>query len=607
MKLNKNQMKAALHKDGAMLVLAGPGSGKTAVIAARTTYLINEHQVTPSSILVVTFTKAAASEMKERFLRLNQLNQTQVTFGTFHGIFFAILRHAYGMTHHNVLSEEEKREILQTLLTATDLEIEDEGDFISSLNREISIVKTNQIDLSHYYSTSCPDETFRGLYEQYHQILKNRHKMDFDDMMVYCYDLFKKRPDILKKWQERYRYILIDEFQDINQIQYDIIKMLTLPENNLFVVGDDDQSIYRFRGARPQIMLHFPEDYPSAKQITLDQNYRCTGEVLRHAQKLIKKNTSRYQKNLQTIHPMGSPIQIKSFPTQQEESLFLLDQIKAYQQEGCSFANMAILFRTNTGSQTLVHFLLEYQIPFVLKDTLPNLFEHWIAKNLCAYLRMAEGSRTRQDFLTIMNRPNRYISREALFDKTISFESLYQFYEEKDWMCQRIEELEHQLKELSKMPPFAAINYIRHGIGYETYLKEYAAYRKIKLDELIEILDEVQVSAKPFRTFQEWFDYMAEYKENLIKQTKKSSHQDGVTISTLHSAKGLEYDKVFILDVNEGIIPYQKAALEDDLEEERRLFYVGMTRAKVDLHLYYIEKRFEKELKPSRFLGEIQG
>lgn len=608
MKLNEKQKKAALHKDGAMLVLAGPGSGKTAVITARTASLIHNYKVTPSSILVVTFTKAAAVQMKERFLNVIKNSFTEVSFGTFHGIFFGILKHAYQINSSNILSEEEKTEILRGFLHNTDMEIEDEADFIASLNREISTVKTNRIELAHYYSASCPDDLFGKFYENYNKILRDRRKLDFDDMMVYCYDLFQKRPDILKRWQEKFKYILVDEFQDINQIQYDIIKMLAAPLDNLFVVGDDDQSIYRFRGARPEIMLQFPKDYKRAETIILNQNYRCTKQILKNAQQIIRQNKTRYEKKLETDNPQGENIEIKSFENQRDQSLYLLAQIEKYKTAGCELKEIAILFRTNTGSRSVVNSLMEYEIPFTLRDRLPNLFDHWIAKNMAAYMRFAMGLRERKDFLMIMNRPNRYISREAVYEKVISFESLYQFYEEKTWMCDRIEQLEQNLKQLNKMPPYAAINYIRHGIGYEDYLHEYAGFRKIKPEELYETLNEIQESSKPFKTFQEWFDYIEVYRENLIRQSKERQFvQDGITVSTLHSTKGLEYKKVFIMDINEGMIPYHKAVLEADIEEERRLFYVGMTRAKENLHLYYANKRFEKTLTPSRFLTELTG
>ena len=603
MTLNDNQRKAVIHKDGACMVIAGPGAGKTRVITTRVVHLIQEHRVTPSSILVATFTKAAAKEMRERFLYMASHERGEVTFGTFHGIFFGILKQAYKIDGRNILSEEEKYRTIREIISHMEITIEDEEDFISSLIQEIGTVKNNRIELEYFYSASCADEIFRDIYHRYTKVLKDNRKLDFDDMMVYCYELFKKRPDVLARWQEKFKYILVDEFQDINKIQYDIVKMLAAPQNNLFVVGDDDQSIYRFRGARPEIMIQFPKDYPKCETILLEKNYRCTKNILKGAKIVIGNNKVRYKKDLATDNDLGDEIEVKTFTTQREEALYLLGTIHQYQEAGCDFKDIAVLFRTNMGSRLVVNTFMEYQIPFVLKDRLPNLFEHWIAKNIISYLSFAAGPKLRRDFLMIMNKPNRYIKREAVYQAEVSFEQLYQYYEDKTWMCERLELFEAQLGQLSKMSPYAAINFIRHGIGYEQYLKEYAQFRKIKVDELYELLNELQESAKPFKTVDAWFDYIEQYQKELEKQNQEQREKgEGITIATLHGVKGLEYKKVFILDVNEGMLPYHKATLEEGIEEERRLFYVGMTRAKENLHIFHAKKRFEKELEPSRFL-----
>jgi len=605
--LNDNQRKALQHKEGAMMVVAGPGAGKTAVITRRVMHLINEYQITPSSILVATFTKAAAKEMKERFLRMAKKTRSEVTFGTLHGIFFGILKQAYKISGNNILSEQQRYDIVKEVVACTEIVIEDESDFIGAIIQEISTVKNNRIELEHFHSASCQDEWFEEIYTKYQQTLKRQCKLDFDDMMVYCYELFEKRPDILKHWQDKFKYILVDEFQDINKIQYDIIKMLAMPKGNLFVVGDDDQSIYRFRGARPEIMLQFPKDFCEAKIVVLNRNYRCTKNILKAAQTIIRGNKVRYEKELEAEGKTGDELEVKSFATPKEEATYLLRQLQVYRESGCAFEDMAVLFRTNMGSRQVVNTLMEYQIPFILRDRLPDIFEHWIARNVIAYLKFAIGERKRSDFMMIMNRPNRYISREALYEKVVSFEELYKFYEGKDWMVERLEVFEGQLNQISKLPPFAAINYIRHGIGYEKYLEEYAEFRKIKVEELYEVLNELQETAKEFKTASEWFDFIDKYRRDLERQNKEQQLQgEGITISTLHSAKGLEYKKVFILDVNEGIIPYHRAVLDESIEEERRLLYVGMTRAKENLHIYHIKKRFEKELEPSRFLESLK-
>lgn len=606
MKFNREQQQAMEHKNGPMLVLAGPGSGKTEVIIQRTRKLIQDYQAAPSSILVVTFTKAAAGQMRERFLHMMGVKQSQVTFGTFHGVFYGILRQAYGITSANIASEEMKYQILRQLLQNSSMQVEDENDLLESLAREISTVKNSRIPLTHYYSASCPDEEFRKIYEAYEKRLHGKRLLDFDDLLVYCYQLFQKHPDILQAWQKKFRYILIDEFQDVNQLQYDIVRLLALPENNLFLVGDDDQSIYRFRGARPEIMLQIPKDFPELKQVILKQNYRCSAQIVEKSQNVIRWNDTRYEKALFTENPKGKPLEIRTFENESEETTWLLKQIQKDLMEGCPHKEIAVLFRTNQGCRMTVERLMDYNIPFTMRDVLPNLYEHWLAKNMIAYMRLAMGKRDRKDFLAIMNRPNRYLSREAFYEKEVPFEVLYQFYEGKEWMCDRIEKLEHDLKMMKHMGPYAAINYIRYGIGYDEFLKEYAQYRKIKVEELYDLLREIQESAKGYRTCQEWFDSMEVYKEKLKEQAEKVRQQEGIVVSTLHSAKGLEFERVYILDVNEGCMPYQKAVLDPEIEEERRMFYVGMTRAKKELHLCTVEERFGKKMEPSRFLLELE-
>ena len=605
MEFNREQQQAMEHKDGPMLVLAGPGSGKTEVIIRRTRKLIQDYQVAPSSILVVTFTKAAAGQMRERFLHLCGVEKSQVTFGTFHGIFYGILRQAYGITSANIASEEIKYQILRQILQNSSMQVEDENDLLESLAREISTVKNGRIPLSHYYSASCPDEEFRKIYETYEKRLHGKRLLDFDDLLVYCYQLFQKHPDILQAWQKKFRYILIDEFQDVNQLQYDIVRLLALPENNLFLVGDDDQSIYRFRGARPEIMLNFTRDYPKAQTVLLDVNYRCSASILRTAMKVIGCNSRRFKKALTTPNEEGMPVTCKAFENPREEYICVVAALKKRLEKGENLENTAILLRTNQEGEGLVNALMEYQVPFTMKEQLPNLFRHWICRNLQAYLHMAAGDRSRKNFLEMMNRPNRYISRDALPDKQISFDRLREYYKDKDWMCDRITTLETHLRILGTLSPFAAINFIRKGMGYEEYLREYAQYRKIKPEELLETLDRIHESTKGMKDLEQWERYIEEYTEKLNEQARKQQNRkEGVTVSTLHAVKGLEFDIVYILNVNEGSIPYRKAVLEEAVEEERRLFYVGMTRARKKLVLAYVKRQYEKEREPSRFLEE---
>lgn len=610
MEKNAAQEKAIHHNQGPMMLLAGPGSGKTTTMTRRVEALIREHHVNPVHILVVTFTKAAAREMKERFLSLCQKsgvkeNYQRVTFGTFHGIFYGILRHAYGLTGKNIISEEQRYDMLREIIYRQRIEIEDEKEFFEGLVQEISQVKNNRIPLEHYYSKNCPDEIFRTIYCTYVNRCRQARLLDFDDMLLYCYDLLKKRADILAGWQQRFQYILVDEFQDINQLQYDIVKMLAAPQNNLFIVGDDDQSIYAFRGAKPEIMMQFPKDFPTVRTELLSCNYRSTKKIVEGAGRVISYNKNRFKKKIHTENEEGKPLCIKVFDTQKQEELYVKDCIVKAYKKGCPYEEMAILYRTNSGARFLVETLMEYQIPFQMRDVMPNIYEHWIARNMISYIKLAMGDRSRKEFLQIMNRPNRYISRAALEDAQVSFEALRWYYEGKDWLCDRIDKLEEDLYLLKNMTPYGAINYIRKGIGYDEYLKDYAAYRKLKTEDFYEILEELAESAKGYKTYPEWFTHIEEYTQNLKEQAKNQPVQrQGVVISTLHSIKGLEFDKVFLMDVNEGTIPYHKAATDSDIEEERRLFYVGMTRARKELSLFFVKERHEKQLEPSRFLRE---
>ncbi|SHI99107.1 ATP-dependent helicase [Parasporobacterium paucivorans] len=606
MNLNQSQTLAVSHNTGPMLVAAGPGSGKTSVITARIQNLIERYGLNPSNILVITFTRAAADQMKDRFRKITDGLYPAVTFGTFHAIYFNIIKHAYNFSSANILQEEQKKQYLREIIIQQGIETEDENDLISSIISEISLIKGERISLDHYYSQSCSDDVFRKIYGEYESQLQSINRIDFDDILLICYELLKERKDILAIWQKKYTYILIDEFQDINKIQYDIIKMIASGNDNIFAVGDDDQSVYRFRGSKPEIMLNFGKDYPDAKKVFLDINYRSLKRIVKASLNLIKNNRSRYEKQIIAVREEGGYIDIRNFPGQKEENLFITEKIRKYMEDGMEPGQIAVLYRTNIGAGKLIEKLMEYNIPFYVKDTLPNLFRHWISQSMIAYIRLALGDRSREMFLKIINRPNRFVSRAILNEKIISFAGLKNSYSDKIWMQDRIEKLERDLQMLSGMNPFSAINYIRKGIGYDEYLREYAAQRRINEEELFDVLEEIQEGAKEFNTFDAWFEHIRKYSEELLKKQGNSREKKNyVQISTMHSAKGLEFEAVFIPDAVEGITPYRKAVSEEELEEERRLFYVAVTRTKDCLHIYSPKEIHNKEMKVSRFVGEM--
>ena len=604
--LSEVQQRAVTHRDGPMLVLAGPGSGKTLVLTWRVRYLTEVCRINPGEILVITFTRAAAREMKERYLRMTGSESTAVSFGTFHAVFFQILKLAYGYRSENILREEEKYRFLKDAVFRQKLEPDDEAELLSSISSEISRVKNERPDLQAYKATSCDSKSFRAIFNEYDNRLRRSGKIDFDDMLGYCYELLKERPDILGAWQRKFRYILVDEFQDINQLQYDIVRMLAAPEDNLFIVGDDDQSIYRFRGAKPQIMLHFEEDYPAAKRVLLDTNYRCTGAIVEGAGRVIANNKERFPKDIRAQKDRGPAILTHLFKNQEEEYACVIDKIRLWREKGGSYGDIAVLFRTNTQPRKLVEELIAEGIPFRMRDSLPNLYDHWIVRDIFTYLRMSKGSLKRSDFLQIMNRPKRYIGRECLESEEISWEALLTWYDDKPWVCERIEKLQKDLKLAGRLSPSGALHYIRHIIGYEGYLKEYAEYRGRNPEELSAVLDELAELAKGFSTLADWEAHIARVREELAKQAReREQNKDSVSLSTMHSSKGLEYRIVFIIDANEGITPHRRVIFEEDMEEERRLFYVAMTRAKELLYIFSVKKLYGKKAEISRFVEEL--
>ena len=609
MSLNHAQTEAVAHNKGPCMVLAGPGSGKTLTIAKRIEYLIMKHKVRPEEILVITFTKYAAWEMKNRTRSICGPSSYAVTFGTFHGIYYGILKWAYRLNQSNLLSDEEKYRILREILPGIDWdqepEADEEKDYLQELAIEIGNVKNNCMDIEEYEPVKYTTEKFRKLYRTYEETKKKYRKIDFEDMLIQCRDLFMKRPDILKKWQEKFQYILVDEFQDVNQAQYDVVRMLAAPQDNLFVVGDDDQSVYGFRGAKPGIMMEFMKNYPKARQILLDVNYRSSGYIVKGALRVIENNKIRFEKKIEAFRKPDETVHVQEVKDPVQEAEYVLERIREYREKGVSYTEMAVLYRTNVDARAMSELMTEYQIPFVMKEHLNNIYEHFIALDMISYLRLSQGEYDRKYFLQIANRPNRYLTRESMKTGNVSYESLRRYYRDKDWMVDRIDQLEWDMKMICDKTPYAAIQYIRKRMGYDEFLKEYAAYRKIPSEDLFAVLEEIWQNSKGYGTIKEWFEHIESYGKMLKEQNKKNGEKEGVNLMTMHAAKGLEFDTVFVIEANEGSCPYKKATADEEIEEERRLFYVAMTRAKRKLVISYVKEKNGKDLLPSRFVSEL--
>lgn len=603
---NPGQASAISHRDGPMLVLAGPGSGKTYTITQRIRCLIEEGGAEPESILVITFTRAAADEMKSRFFRLTEGKFYPVNFGTFHAVYYHILKNAYHYHSGNILSEHEKRELLKTVLLRTN--------GLPCLEDEEAEMLLNQI--SRYKNDGCPadvskslgdtcalrPEQFTLLYQAYSREARERRKLDFDDMVLGCRELFLQYPAVLAAWQKKFRYILVDEFQDINAMQYEVLRMLALPENNLFVVGDDDQSIYAFRGARPELMLNFERDYPDAKRVELSVNYRSTPEILSCAGKLIRVNKNRFEKKSRAASGHGEAVRFLGFEDREAQNERIAQELlKAGEERGSS----AVIFRTNRDAGELAELLLKKGVPFWMKEKLKSPYRGRAAADLRAYLSFAFGGQKRSDFLRIMNRPKRYLSRSALDLEQVDLERLKARYRDKPYMQEILRKLQMDLARLRRMDLYAAVNYIRRGMGYEEYLKQAAMEEHLSLKELRAQADWFQKQVKEYAVLEDLEEHILFFERELESAAAKRPGADCVSLLTMHASKGLEYDTVYLPDCNEGIIPHKKSMRGEEVEEERRMFYVAMTRARKRLTLSWVAGTKEEPGFLSRFLSDL--
>lgn len=616
MKLNRGQDEAIKHGNGPCMVLAPPGSGKTLIVTERTRYLIEESGVRPDQILVITFTRFAAREMKERFERLTAGKNYSVTFGTFHSIFYGILKCAYGIGANNLMSEKESSVLLQEVLDRTDIEstpeVEDEEELVRELLREVGMVKNGLCHLKDFHSKYLTQDEFAEVFRSYEHQKKELKKFDFDDMLVQCYALFRKKPEILQGWQKRFQYILIDEFQDINRVQYEVIRMLAAPRYNLFVVGDDDQSIYGFRGAKPELMLYMKQEFPSLRTISLTVNYRSTEFITGAATRVILHNDTRFYKRVQSFRGRGQNVHVQEVLDEQEEAQYVTEEIQKKMDQGIKPGEIAVLFRAAVQARMISEILSEHRIPFEMRDYVTNFYRHFIVKDMMAYLQLAAGKRDRSLFLTICNRPLRYLARNSMENRQVNFEDLRKFYCDKDWMLDIIDQFDVDVRMMKNMAPYAAIQYIRKKIGYDDFLKEYAEKHQISWKQLMDVMAELEERSKNFKSYDEWEIHIAKYTQELEEQQAKArkikgERENKVQLMTIHSAKGLEFEDVFVIHANEGEIPHQKAEKKDEIEEERRLFYVALTRAKNNLCISYITQKNGNSIKPSRFVEELLG
>lgn len=618
-KLNKNQAQAVAHIDGPCMVLAGPGSGKTRIISQRIVSMVLDHDIPPTRILAISFTKASSLEMKKRTLAYGKDDRlNKVSFGTFHSSFFRILRRYAGVSLEDLLLDLDRFKLVRSILKYLKISNYNDDDVLDLLN-EISLVKNELVDYRDYDSKSFEQEIFQKAYRLYEDEKKRHGKIDFDDMLIQAHDLLNNDPAILSIVRQVFKYILIDEFQDINRVQFELIRLIAGQENNLFVVGDEDQSIYGFRGARPDFMLEFDQYFPSARHILLDTNYRSSKDIVDLSLGLIKKNKKRHPKDLKAFSKDPARISYIYPKDTDDEARLVADQIfdRVGSQKGADYGDFAVIYRTNRQARAFVDAFMDKRIPFILKDAPKTIYDHWVSLDIIAYLRIAMEIGSGGDWARVINKPFRYISKKSLAKAEASMDFLDCLLNDediKDFQKKNLEDLYIDLNYVRGLSPQYGISYIRTTLDYDRYILDYCHERRIKSQQIVEILDELEAAAGPYRTILDFFKHIDQVREEVKKNADKTagsslatSADKGVVLTTMHSSKGLEFDNVYIVGVNEGIVPYQ---LGDDskldIEEERRLLYVAITRAKRVLVISSPLKRFGKKIGQSQFLKELQ-
>lgn len=618
---SKIQLKAIQHLHGPAQIIAGPGSGKTFTIVKRILYLIEHHHISPNQILVITFTKAAAEEMKERYeasISSKESVSGHVNFGTFHSICYHILQKSGGFCENSLIKEIDKRRIIGIILSNHGYAEKCNNELISDVLSAISKRKNISECIDQDSQTKTCDEkravlikkTDRdtneftdeeiGIFQsEYQEHLKEMGKLDFDDMIVKCLYLLKNNRDILTNYQNSFKYILVDEFQDINLSQYQVMKLLAGTESNLFVVGDDDQAIYGFRGATPGIMQQFQMDYPDCVQLMLTENYRSGKNIVSLAGKVIKRNINRFHKNFYPVKEGGN-IAYKCLETRKEEEMELTNEVKllSYRER----ENSAVILRTNREVFQYKTLLKAAQITVKEHTTSDNdIFHGFLIDDIISYLKFLYEGRKRSDFIKFMNKPEHYFSRLSLLEETVSKDSMKAYYAQNTAMKTEIDKYFSRLSVAGNLSPYMAVSFYRKTIGYEKYVKQRAG-NYLEYQRLLSQLDQIQELLKNYNGKIKSEEFFREKEEEAGKNTDNAKMSRGISVITMHSAKGLEFDHVFLPDINEGVIPGKTCITTESLEEERRLLYVAITRAKNHLHIYCTK---ERNRKPSSFLKGI--
>ena len=613
--LNDKQKEAVEWPDGPILVLAGAGSGKTRVLTTKLAYLVNVKGVNPYNILAITFTNKAAKEMKERAYKMLGSDAYKMQISTFHSLGLLLIRENYEKLgfekNFTILDSDDSLTIIKKILK--DMNLDSKFYNPRAIRNKISSAKNELMDSNYYsrFANSEYEEIVLEVFRKYEQKVLKNNSMDFDDLLLLPIKLFKDYPDVLEKYQDRFMYILVDEYQDTNEAQYILIKMLSKKYQNICVVGDLDQSIYGFRGANFRNILNFEKDYPKAKVIPLEENYRSTGNILNVANDIIKHNKQRKEKNLWTKNDNGPKIRYHRAYDEKDEANYVMEEIRKLIINGEPKSSIAVLYRTNAQSRNMEEVLLRENIPYKVVGSF-YFYNRKEIKDLISYLKLIYNTNDDVSLMRVINVPKRQIGPKTIenlaskaLDKGVSLYEAIDGGKELEFK-KLIEKLKKESENIS-LTELVEMILVESGMR-----RELESSKTLEAEVRLENLEEFKSITKNF----EENNGVISLEEFLLEISLVSdieehkNNNDVVTLMTVHSAKGLEFDHVFIIGLEEGLFPHSNCLdSSDEIEEERRLCYVAVTRAKKTLTLVNAERRMlygnTNCNPPSRFISEI--
>lgn len=615
--LNESQVQGVTHKDGPLLLLATPGSGKTTVLNMRIAYLILEHNINPRNILNLTFSKMAAKDMENRFeMFFGDIIEEKIHFSTIHSFSYNIVRTFYqseGLRYEILENRlENKSKILKEIFSIYNKSIITE-DKLEELTNNISLIKNSMLSEGQIASKDYGITNFHQIYKDYENYKENGvpgiRLLDFDDMLVQAYNILNNDKLLLKKYREKYKYISIDESQDTSLIQHKIIELISMPLGNIFMVGDDDQSIFGFRAADPKYLLDFKKTYKDGKILKIQENFRSSQEIVNTANEFIKNNFNRYNKNMFTRNGKYKNIPVNGFENEKNQVKFIIENIKKENESH----TIAILYRNNNSAIDIVNILDRESISFYIKDNNNKFFNHWVVDDVLNFFRLSFNDTKLGIFERIYTKCSSYVSKNHIesikfMDRKVSvFENLSSIFEPSDYRIKTLDDIKNKFKKLNTLSPSQGIRYIREDLKYEKNLERICDTLGYSMDSVQSILNSLEMIADECDTIVDFANRLS-YLKKLMNESHKNT-KSNITLSTIHSSKGLEFDSVYMIDLNDSIIPSYEAINSNNndlIEEERRLFYVGITRAKKNLYLNWVKEKGSKVYKKSLFINEIE-